>query len=151
MTSRNAGCGRKAGTLLLFTLILAFSVAAAACAHRPAAASSEPRPAAAPRAPSGLVAAVDGADDLLLEWRDNSEDETGFMVIEDCGRSGGEVLGIVGADQTRALIENFPYGLTCSFAVFALNETGISGPSNIATITNASGWLVLPRSEAERS
>lgn len=152
MTSRNAGCGRRADTLLLSSLILVFSVTAAAgCAHRPATPSTEPRPAAAPEAPSGLVAVVQGTDVLLLEWRDNSDGETGFMVIEDCGRSGGEVLGIVGADQTRALIENFSYGLTCSFAVFALNETGISGPSNIATITNASGWLVLPRSEAERS
>ncbi|MDX1660472.1 MAG: fibronectin type III domain-containing protein [Gemmatimonadota bacterium] len=93
-----------------------------------------------PASPSGLNVVLHPEGTLVLEWRDNSVDETSFVVVEDCGESVGWV-GSVARDQTRVAIEGATAGTTCSFVVFAANGGGLSGPSNVATIGSVSATL----------
>lgn len=91
-----------------------------------------------PNAPSDLTAVLHPEGVLTLEWRDNSAEETAFLVVEDCDGSPGRVIGTVGRDHTRVEVHGMPPETTCSFAVFALNDAGLSGSSNIAIIANVS-------------
>lgn len=119
-------------TLVWFVLLATLPLAA--CASAPPRTDSGIVP---PVAPSDLSLVLHPEGSLVLEWRDNSYTETSFVVVEDCGPSRGWV-GSVGQDQTRVAVEGAPAGATCSFVVFAANEGGLSGPSNVATIGNAS-------------
>lgn len=118
----------------------------AGCASSPCRPNRPPDP---PMAPSELTAVLHPGGSLVLEWRDNSFDETAFVVIEDCGESRGRLVGTVGQDQTRVAVEGIDPGSTCSFAVFAANAGGMSRPSNVATISNVSAEL--PPGPAGRS
>lgn len=120
--------------LLTTTLLLA------GCASAPPRTDSGIVP---PVAPSDLSLVLHPEGSVVLEWRDNSYTETSFVVVEDCGPSRGWV-GSVGEDQTRVAVEGAPAGATCSFVVFAANEGGLSGPSNVATIGNASAEVPEP-------
>lgn len=128
---------------------LPITIAALGCAH---ASAPESTPAALPpAAPSHLIVVLHAAGVLELEWRDNSSDETGFMLVEDCGGADDGVLGVVGADQTRAAVEGLEFGRTCSYAVFALGEAGMSLASNVATVTHALGAARPAAEEAIRA
>lgn len=130
---------------------LSAATLALACAHAPGPARTAASPSHGPVRPTDLVVVLHPSGELVLEWRDNSLDETGFMLVEDCDGGGGGVLGIVGSGQTRAAVRGLEAGRTCSYAVFAMNEAGLSRSSNLATVTNAvrsAGTVEVP---ADRS
>lgn len=119
---------------ILVPFVLLTTALLDACASAPSRLDPEVDP---PAAPSGLSVVLHPEGALVLEWRDNSVDETSFVVVEDCGATRGWV-GSVGRDQTRVAVEGAPEGATCSFVVFAANDGGFSGPSNVATIGTVS-------------
>ncbi|MBW3660414.1 MAG: fibronectin type III domain-containing protein [Gemmatimonadetes bacterium] len=123
---------------LLVPFHLLIAAALAACASAPPGPSSEID---APVAPSHLTVALDPAGAFVLEWRDNSIDETSFLLVEDCGDSRGWVAA-VGQDQTRVILKKAVPETTCSFVIFAANGGGLSSPSNVATIGDVS--VLLP-------
>lgn len=114
---------------IFVSLLLLGAALPAGCASAPPATTSIGPPAA----PTDLTVVLHPEGVLVLEWRDNAEDETSFMVVEDCGRS-RRWVGSVGQDQTRVAVEAAAAESTCSFVVFAANRSGLSRPSNVASI-----------------
>ena len=92
-----------------------------------------------PAAPSNLRATVLAAErEALLEWTDNSDDEDGFLVAEDCGSGSWSAIGTTDANRTRARITGFPSGARCSYAVAGFkvvsDETLYSDLSNVVVV-----------------
>lgn len=86
-----------------------------------------------PAAPAGLVAAYStGA--ITLTWTDASADETGF-VVERCttATSCGRIAG-VGAGVTTFVDTWYAAGNTNAYRVYAVNASGASAPTAIASV-----------------
>ncbi|MEW6173209.1 MAG: fibronectin type III domain-containing protein [Bacillota bacterium] len=91
-------------------------------------------PAAAPAAPSNLDATAVSLSAINLSWTDNSNDETGFIIE---GKVMGSLLysGIetVGPNVTTYTHTGVFPGLTYYYRVKAINASGYSDHSNVAT------------------
>lgn len=101
-------------------------------------------PATPPTAPSNLTLALNGAD-IVLNWQDNSTNETQFY-IERCLGSGCTnflLEGINIADISTWTQYSAVAGQSYSYRVRAYNADGYSAYSNIATIST-SGGAALP-------
>jgi hypothetical protein len=92
-------------------------------------------PASPPAAPSNLTASMSGAS-VVLNWQDNSNNETQFL-IERCqgaGCSNFAWLDARGPDITTLIDANVTAGQSYSYRVRASNADGYSAYSNTATI-----------------
>lgn len=92
-------------------------------------------PAATPAAPTGLTAAGIAPTVVLLEWDDNSINETGFLIEAASPVSGYQQVGIAPADATSFPVGGRTTGRPYTFRVTALNGTLASAPSNEASAT----------------
>jgi hypothetical protein len=92
-------------------------------------------PPVVPRAPTGLTATVidAAARTVLLDWQDNSTDETAFVIERRVGTGSYAEVGRVAANVTRLLLTGV-LG-TNTHRVRACNTAGCSLPSNEASIT----------------
>lgn len=91
-------------------------------------------PSPLPAAPSGLCGRA-AATSVTLNWHDNSDNEEGFVVLN-------ELLGTtvrVAADVTAATISDLTADAIYLFQVYAFNSFGNSTPSNHLTIQTSSG------------
>ncbi|HEX6085261.1 MAG TPA: fibronectin type III domain-containing protein [Thermoanaerobaculia bacterium] len=94
--------------------------------------------AGAPNAPSNLTATATSSNSIRLDWRDNSDNESGF-IIEQRNSSGTFVfVRTVSANSTSATISGLVGGQTATFRVRATNGSGDSPFSNEATATTPS-------------
>ncbi|GAA4445317.1 hypothetical protein GCM10023091_36800 [Ravibacter arvi] len=94
-------------------------------------------------APANLV--VSGSGRPVLTWTDNSDNETNFRIQrkivsggEDARIAAGEVfeeLATVDANSTSYTDMTADEGITYAYRVYALDESGKSGYSNIAEVT----------------
>lgn len=100
--------------------------------------SSDSAP-AAPAAPSNLAAAATSSTQIVLTWRDNSTNETGFVVEARIGNSGWGELGLTEPNVTSVPINSVPPGTTVTFRVKARNASGDSAYSNEASATTPGG------------
>jgi|GEM_PF-6978891 len=86
-----------------------------------------------PAAPSNLSASPDPSGEILLNWNSNSTN-VGYFRME---RAGGEQswtgLGTLNPEMTAYRDMNSESGVEYSYRVFAGNDAGESGPSNVAT------------------
>jgi N-acetylmuramoyl-L-alanine amidase len=88
-----------------------------------------------PNAPSNLTASNAGCDArITLNWRDNSNNETGFNIYRD-----GQLTGSVGANVTTFTQTHLPTWQSYSYYVKAHNQGCESGPSN--TVNQTPGRL----------
>ena len=89
----------------------------------------------APNAPSNLTATAISPTSISLSWRDNSANETGF-IIEQRNSSGVFVfVRTVAANTTSAIVDGLVGGQTATFRVRATNASGDSPFTNEATAT----------------
>jgi hypothetical protein len=100
-----------------------------------------------PAAPSNLQATAISSTQIDLTWRDNSNNETAF-VVEQLVNGSFQSLGTVNPNVTGAHILNLQPQTTYTFQVRAVNGSASSAPSNQATATTpASGsgdYLTTP-------
>lgn len=88
---------------------------------------------AAPAAPTNLSLTPDG-DGAILRWRDNSTDETQFLIgFRDNSAGNFTLLATLAANVEEARLNNVPEGSTREFVVVAANDTGQSPLSNIVS------------------
>jgi hypothetical protein len=93
-----------------------------------------------PAAPSNLTAAAESADEILLQWNDNSNDETEFRVEGREGTTGVfDDLGAVGANAEGAIVSGLDPATLYQFRVRARNAHGDSPYSNVAGATTFGG------------
>jgi len=85
-----------------------------------------------PTAPSNLTATVDNDGDIVLNWDDNSNNETGFEIDITDG-SGGDVKSVA-ANVESFTFNNPTDGKTYTFKVKAKNLTGSSVWSNSVSV-----------------
>ncbi len=90
-------------------------------------------PFGAPAAPSGLRAEASSESGVRLSWRDNSADETSFLIT---GATAEESLGgsvAVPAGTDAVIVQGLPPETPFTFTVAAVNSMGTSAPSNEAS------------------
>ena len=92
----------------------------------------------APAAPSNLQATAVSSTEIDLSWRDNSDNETGFL-IEALVNGTFQELGTVSPNITQARIVNLTAQTSYTFRVRAVNGDLASGPSNQVTATTPAG------------
>ena len=94
------------------------------------------QPLGPPNAPSDLVAAAISSTGIELRWRDNSNAETGFAILQQGpGDSKLRLIGTVPANTTSAVVEELVPDTTYGFAVEARNGPLRSGRTPKATAT----------------
>src|SRR5262245_25426209 len=86
-----------------------------------------------PAAPSGLVAAATSASQIQLSWRDNSANETGFIVQRAPAAGGPWVqVGTAGANVVSYASTGLTPATTYFYRVCAYNSRGMSSFSPAA-------------------
>ncbi|MCX7023097.1 MAG: fibronectin type III domain-containing protein [Spirochaetes bacterium] len=101
------------------------------------------------KAPTGLAAKAWAANEIVLTWRDNASNETGFRV-EYCPSGTNNFTGYMtpwttGPNVVTLDARNLQVGRSWDFRVGAYNATGTSGYSDIATCaTPAATTVVAP-------
>jgi hypothetical protein len=93
-----------------------------------------PPPPPVPAAPTGLMARAVFDGQINLSWTDNSRDETGFAVFRREGAGDWLRLALLGPNITRFADLEVRTGVTYTYRVQAVNNTGASLPSNEAAI-----------------
>jgi hypothetical protein len=92
----------------------------------------------APAAPTNLQATAVSSTEIDLSWRDNSNNETGF-IIEALINGTFQQIGVVSANATQARIVNLTPQTSYTFRVRAVNGNLGSAPSNQVTATTPAG------------
>ena len=99
---------------------------------------------ATPNAPSQLTADPISASEIELSWKDNSNNETDFLVQISEDGANFSLLSTVSANSTAAIAQDLESGKTYSFRVQARNGAGTSGFSNVAEATTAQAVPAMP-------
>jgi hypothetical protein len=92
---------------------------------------------APPAAPSGLEAMPISSSEIELTWKDNSNNETDFLVEISADGVNFATLSTVPANSTAAIAQDLDAGETYFFRVQARNGAGTSAFSNTADATTA--------------
>lgn len=92
-----------------------------------------------PAAPSGLVATALSASEILLTWKDNSDDETGFLVTQN-----ESVVKTLSPNDTTYVVNALAANTTYVFKIKAINDGGSSSNSNEASATTFDAPPVAP-------
>ncbi len=99
---------------------------------------SEGVPPATPAAPSNLTAEAVGTDRIRLQWRDNSNNETGFEVVRFTGVT-WSLRATLGAGSTTFQDTGLTANQAYTYIVRAVRESTASPWSNEASARTASG------------
>ncbi|HEX9712732.1 MAG TPA: fibronectin type III domain-containing protein [Actinomycetota bacterium] len=102
-----------------------------------------------PVAPSNLAARAVSNTQVDLTWRDNSNAEDSYAIQRCPGvctnsSAGWVTIGNAPADSTAFSDMNTVALTTYSYRVFASNASGLSAPSNVATVTTLKAPLARP-------
>jgi len=95
-----------------------------------------------PNAPSNISATALDANNILVQWNDNSDNENGFAITDD----GGSTWQYVGANTTSYTWGGFAAGSYVCFYVVAYNAAGYSAATPFACTTtpnyagNTAAW-----------
>lgn len=98
-------------------------------------ASFRAAPGPAPLPPAALIATTPAFGLVNLAWTDNSADEGGFKIERSADGVDYLEIASVGADTTTFVDRTTDPAKTYSYRVRAYNGGGVSGYSNVATIT----------------
>ncbi len=98
-----------------------------------------PPPPPPPAAPTNLTAVVQAGPQVLLTWRDNANNETGFVIERAVNGGAFAALITIGPRNGTGNVSYTDVavvaGNTYSYQVAAANAGGLSGYSNTATVT----------------
>lgn len=98
-----------------------------------------------PAAPSNLTVTESGANEVRLQWTDNSINEGAFRIRRKIGRDGLWVeLGIAGSNTSSIVDAGLQRGVPHYYVVTALNTAGPSPASNEAMINLSNEPPVRP-------
>jgi uncharacterized repeat protein (TIGR03806 family) len=89
----------------------------------------------APAAPSNLVADASSQTSVDLQWTDNANSETGFVVQRSTAGAAYQTLAQLGANATTYTDATVVASTNYSYRVNARNNAGASGNSNVASVT----------------
>ena len=89
----------------------------------------------APAAPTGLVASVEGAASVRLDWTDNADDEDSFDVQRALGAHGFTTVATLPANAAAYDDDGLDPATRYRYRVRARNGAGASGYSNIVEAT----------------
>ena len=84
----------------------------------------------APDAPTNLIATVTSTSTILLDWSDNSNNETQFLIERSPNGNGWSQIDTVNANVTTYTASGLNSGHTYYFRVRATNATGNSAYTN---------------------
>jgi PKD repeat protein len=90
---------------------------------------------APPNAPSNLTASAVSDSQINLAWADNASDETGFRIERSLDGSTWGAIATVSANVTTYSNTGLPASKMFYYQVRAINGSGDSAPSNVATAT----------------
>lgn len=86
---------------------------------------------ACPGAPANLITNANSNTQIGLNWTDNSDNETGFMIERrPAGSAAFELIATVGANVTSYINDGLPCGTSYYYRIMAYNDDGNSGYSN---------------------
>jgi len=89
-----------------------------------------------PNSPSDLSAIPVSDSEINLDWIDNSDDETGFVILRAMtSRTGWNEVGYVDANVTTFTDSYLYPGQIYFYRIFSTNDGGVSGYSNLAHAT----------------
>lgn len=92
-----------------------------------------------PNPPSSLVNKHSTSNSITIQWKDNSDNESGFVVIRTLVDNPKNTKSILlEANDTLFVDENLSPNTIYSYTVDAVNQAGISPPSNAATASTLS-------------
>lgn len=91
-----------------------------------------------PAAPSNLAAAPLSGSEIELTWRDNANNETGFVIERMSPNESFGQVGTAAAGATRFTVPGLTAGFPYTFRVRAINASGSSSFSNLASATTRS-------------
>jgi predicted phage tail protein len=94
-----------------------------------------------PNAPINLIATSPTQGQVILNWTDNSTDETGFRIERSSGGAFTEI-GQVGANVATFTDNNLTFGSMLTYRIRAFNAAGNSNFSNEANITVTAVGLI---------
>jgi len=92
---------------------------------------------ALPADPTNLTAAVQAGPQVLLNWTDNSDNESGFVIERAVGTGAFSTLVTVGAGIESYTDVTVLAGNNYTYRVAAVNAAGLSGYSNTASVAIA--------------
>ena len=99
-------------------------------------------PVVAPVAPSALTATAVSANQINLNWTDNSTNEVAFIIERSPDNATFTLLDYVGADVTNYVNAGLSSATTYYYRVRAKNNVGDSPNSNVASATTLATSLV---------
>ena len=106
--------------------------------------SSNPPP-AGPKAPTELAAKSVASTSVVLTWKDNSTDETGFRLERKVGSGKFNEVQALAAGVVEGTVNGLTAGTSYSFRVRAVNASGFSTYTNVVTVrTPAVSTLAAP-------
>jgi predicted phage tail protein len=92
-----------------------------------------------PAAPTNLTATLQAGPQVLLSWRDNASNETGFVIERSIGGGAFTTLLTVGARTGTGTVSytdtTVVQGNSYSYRIAAVNAAGMSGYTNTASVT----------------
>ncbi len=88
-----------------------------------------------PPAPTNLTATLQAGPQVSLNWQDNANNETGFVVERATGGGAFAQIATVGANVTTYLDTTVQLGTTYTYRVAAVNNVGASVYSNTVQVT----------------
>lgn len=94
--------------------------------------SSTETPTVAPLPPSDLSIKLTGFNTVVLHWKDNSSNETGFKIERKSGNGSFKQVGIVAADVTGYTNAGLITDSTYTYKVSAYNEIGTTTSGTIS-------------------
>ncbi|CAI8831601.1 M12 family metallo-peptidase [Methylocaldum szegediense] len=94
--------------------------------------------ASAPAAPSGLRTAARSDDEIVLRWKDNSDNEEGFKVERSDDGVNWDEVALLGHNTTRFANTGLSPSTRYSYRVSAYNGAAQSAPSEIVTTATTS-------------
>jgi hypothetical protein len=97
-----------------------------------------------PKPPTALIASYATATQVVLDWNDNSTDETGFAVWRKGGGSDWARIAVVATNSIQYVDTSVTAGIPYTYEVRAISNVGASAWSNTVTITPPSSLPAPP-------
>ncbi|MBM3860097.1 MAG: hypothetical protein FJ395_10645 [Verrucomicrobia bacterium] len=102
----------------------------------------------APRNPTSLQVTIPAATEIVLNWKDNANNETGYRIERRDGPGANFVAIATVSANTNTFTDTgpLPAGAIFYYRVIATGDTGDSAPSNEVYADGNTGFLELPTS-----
>jgi sugar lactone lactonase YvrE len=99
-----------------------------------------------PKPPSALTASFLTSGEVVLDWNDNSTDETGYAVWRRGGGTDWSRLAVLPAGSIQYVDTSVTAGITYGYEVRAISNVGASAWSNTVTVTPPTSLPAPPSS-----